>query len=84
MKHASRSIYFALHSSFALLARFVTSAPLPIEIPPAALYKRAAEGLTKGEKGGYVVSILLLVILSGITAGLTLGLMSLDETQREY
>lgn len=45
------------------------------------LAKRNAEELSKGQLAGYAVLVPILVILSGIFAGLTLGYMSLDETQ---
>ncbi|WFC97553.1 hypothetical protein MYAM1_000267 [Malassezia yamatoensis] len=38
-------------------------------------------GLSKGQRAVYGILIPILVILSGIFAGLTLGYMSLDETQ---
>lgn len=53
-----------------ILARLVASAVIPRD-----------ERLTSPAIAGYVIFIVLLVILSGVTAGLTLGLMSLDETQ---
>lgn len=39
------------------------------------------EPLSSGAKAGYAIVVPILVILSGIFAGLTLGYMSLDETQ---
>ncbi|BFZ58638.1 hypothetical protein PYCC9005_005702 [Savitreella phatthalungensis] len=45
------------------------------------LPRRLAEGLSPAQIVGYVIAILMLVAVSGVTAGLTLGLMSLDETQ---
>lgn len=83
MRNASRSIYLSFHAILSVVARAVTRLPvLPTTV--ATLDKRVvADDLGKGALGGYVVFIILLVILSGITAGLTLGLMSLDETQRE-
>ena len=41
----------------------------------------AAQGLSAGGIAGYVIGIAVLICISGVTAGLTLGLMSLDETQ---
>lgn len=40
-----------------------------------------AKGTSTGEKIGFGILVPILVILSGIFAGLTLGYMSLDETQ---
>lgn len=39
------------------------------------------EPLSSGAKAGYAIVVPILVILSGMFAGLTLGYMSLDETQ---
>lgn len=80
MRNAPRSIYLSFYAISSIVARAVKRAPhLPLQ---SDIDKRAiAEHLSKEALGGYVVFIILLVVLSGITAGLTLGLMSLDETQ---
>lgn len=46
----------------------------------ATLHKRATE-VHGGELIGFAILIPILVLLSGLFAGLTLGYMSLDETQ---
>lgn len=45
------------------------------------LAKRDRDGLTNGEFIAFAILIPVLVLLSGLFAGLTLGYMSLDETQ---
>lgn len=80
MPNASRSIYLFFHAVCTVLARAVKRTP--IHTMPSYIEKRAAkDDLSSGARAGYIVFIIVLVTLSGITAGLTLGLMSLDETQ---
>ncbi|PWN26878.1 DUF21-domain-containing protein [Jaminaea rosea] len=51
------------------------------ESSPANTCSCGEESLSPGAKAGYAIVVPILVILSGIFAGLTLGYMSLDETQ---
>lgn len=51
------------------------------ESSPAYTCRCGKEPLSQGAKVGYGIVVPILVILSGIFAGLTLGYMSLDETQ---
>lgn len=48
---------------------------------PPNTHSLARRELSKGETAAFGVLIPVLVILSGVFAGLTLGYMSLDETQ---
>lgn len=69
---------------WAISSWLVTSArAVAVNLDTVGLARReaAAEGLTKAGIVGYVFGIVVLICISGITAGLTLGLMSLDETQ---
>ncbi|CAO1617431.1 unnamed protein product [Parajaminaea phylloscopi] len=55
--------------------------PSDVHVPQYHTYTKRKEKLSTGQTVGYAVIVPVLVILSGIFAGLTIGYMSLDETQ---
>ncbi|WFD41633.1 hypothetical protein MPSI1_000264 [Malassezia psittaci] len=83
----ARSYYSDLHiTGFSIdkpidLEASFRSSLRSVSLSPRAESSGESSGLSTGQRVAYGILIPILVVLSGIFAGLTLGYMSLDETQ---
>jgi len=53
----------------------------PTQSPKYSFLRKRENDLPKGREIGFAILVVVLVLMSGVFAGLTLGYMSLDETQ---